>query len=137
MDTRIPNWDAYFMGIAQAVSARSKDPVTKVGAVVVNKDNHIIGTGYNGMRPGVHETEELWTKVIKHQHVIHAEDNCLRHTTQAVTDCTLYTTLFPCKNCAKLIELAGIKRVVYLDGKYDNPETRQIFNQSSITLEQL
>ena len=137
MDTRIPKWDEYFMEIAKTVSIRSKDPMTKVGAVVVNRDNHIVGTGYNGMQPGVHETKELWQRPVKYEHVVHAEANCIQHSIQNVSGCTLYSTLFPCVACATLIKSAGISRVVYLDDKYDNEQTRTIFNSANIVLERL
>ena len=137
MDTRIPDWDSYFMKIAQTVSIRSKDPMTKVGSVIINKDKHIVGTGFNGMIPGVLETPELWQRPIKYKWVQHAEKNAISHSIQDVAGCTLYCTLFPCVDCAKLIQLAGISRVVYLDGKYDNVETRKIFNDANIELEQL
>ena len=35
--------------------------------------------------------------------------------------CTLYTTLFPCNECAKSIIQFGIKKVVYLDDKPTKP----------------
>lgn len=45
-------WEEYFMGIAQLSARRSKDPNTQVGACIVNKNNIILSTGYNGMPKG-------------------------------------------------------------------------------------
>ena len=42
-----PNWDRYFMHIAQVVASRSNCLKRKVAAVIV-KDGRIISTGYNG-----------------------------------------------------------------------------------------
>ena len=37
-------------------------------------------------------------------------------------DTIIYTTLYPCNECAKLIVQSGIKKVIYLDNKYaDKP----------------
>ncbi len=33
-------------------------------------------------------------------------------------NCTIYVSMFPCNDCAKLIIQSGIKRVVYLCDKY-------------------
>ena len=51
MDAR-PNWDEYFMKIAEATAARSNCCRRHVGAVIV-KDNRIISTGYNGTPRGI------------------------------------------------------------------------------------
>lgn len=52
--------------------------------------------------------------------VVHAEVNAIMHKTCIeLEDCTLYTTLFPCNECAKVIIQSGIKKIYYLmdDGK--------------------
>lgn len=134
---QVPNWSQYFMEIAKAVSNRSKDPMTAVGAVIVNKDNHIIGTGYNGFPSNYVETPELWERPTKYDHVIHAEANALLNSTQSCAHSKLYITLFPCKECAKLIAGAKIKQVYYLDNKYENEQTKDIFKRSGVHLIQL
>jgi len=140
MDTNVPNWDLYFMGIAESVKIRSKDPNTKVGAVVVNPERIIIGTGYNGMPPGWPQAEEakLWDRPIKYDYVVHAEMNCILHAHSPVRGCTLYVTLFPCKECIKLVASSGIKRIVYANaGAYENDITKKVCNLSQISLEKM
>ena len=56
------NWDELFMGSASFISQRSKDPNTKVGAVIVNNDKKIIASGYNGMPPGINDDDNVWGK---------------------------------------------------------------------------
>lgn len=46
-----PNWQDYYLGIADAVAVRADCTRRKVGAIVV-RDNSIISTGYNGSPPG-------------------------------------------------------------------------------------
>ena len=118
------NWDEYFMGIALLSAMRSKDPNTKVGACIVDKDNKVISIGYNGMPAGVPEEELSWNKGegldSKYLYVCHAEFNAILNTRNgsSVKGGTLYVTLFPCNECAKALIQTGIKEVVYLDNKY-------------------
>ena len=53
--------------------------------------------------------------------VVHAEVNAIMHKTCIdLKDCTMYTTLFPCNECAKVIIQAGIKKIYYLmDDKHE------------------
>ena len=56
------SWKDYFMTIAFVTSMRSKDPNTQVGACIVNQDNKIVGTGYNGMPNGCSDDDMPWGK---------------------------------------------------------------------------
>lgn len=43
-----PDWDTYFLGIAEAVAQRADCTRRLVGAVIVDSDHRIVSTGYNG-----------------------------------------------------------------------------------------
>lgn len=133
----VPNWSQYFMEIAKSVSIRSKDPMTQVGAVIVNKDNHIIGTGYNGFAPGMIETPELWERPLKYEHVIHAEANAVLNCIGPIAGGKCYVTLYPCKECAKILAGARVKKVYYADDKYKSDITVDIFKRCGIETIQL
>jgi len=56
---------------------------------------------------------------------MHAEANAIlnyRGSLKDMTAATVYVTLFPCHECAKMLVQAGIGEVVYLDDKYDGTE---------------
>lgn len=125
------DWNTYFLDIAAVVSSRSKDPRTKVGCVITS-ENRIISTGYNGTPPGFPDTVELWTTDAKYEYVIHAEINALLHATQPVRGGTLYTTMYPCSDCAKAICSAGISKVFYADAKYSNEISDKLFRECKI-----
>lgn len=127
----VPNWSEYFMTIAETVSIRSKDPNTQVGSVVVDKDNHIIGTGYNGFSPGINELPEMWERPTKYDYVIHAEANALLNCTCPTAGSKIYVTLFPCKECAKLIAGARIKKVYY---KYSTINGKDYYDLTSLRI---
>lgn len=56
------NWNDFFMATAFLVAKRSKDPVSQVGACIVNQDKKIVATGYNGMPLGCSDDEFPWGK---------------------------------------------------------------------------
>lgn len=115
--------DNVCMLTAMLWASRSKDPSTQVGACYVNENGRIISIGYNGTPNKWSDDEFPWdTKSkdeenIKYPYVIHAEMNGISNYSGPVSDfknSTIYVTLFPCANCAKLLIQMGIKRVVYL-----------------------
>ncbi len=126
------SWDEYFMGIALLSAQRSKDPGTQVGACIVDENKKILSMGYNGMPRGCHDTLMPWARdnnnpeETKYMYVCHAELNAiLNYDGNNLKGSTIYTTLFPCNECAKAVIQAGIKEVVYLSDKYaDSASTR-------------
>ncbi len=137
------SWDEYFMGIALLSSMRSKDPSTQVGACIVNADKRILSMGYNGMPRCCSDDEYPWDKndsplQSKYLYVCHAELNAILNcAVGSVRDCTVYTTLFPCNECAKAIIQSGIKEVVYMWDKYSDSDSvlasKRMFDTAGVT----
>lgn len=109
----INDWDRRFLGLAQHVAAWSKDPSTKVGAVIT-RGRRIVSLGYNGFPAGVEDHKERYDdRETKYKMIVHAERNAIIFAQQDLTGCTLYTTPFmPCSACTGFVIQAGIKRVV-------------------------
>ncbi|KAK8746292.1 hypothetical protein OTU49_017348 [Cherax quadricarinatus] len=124
-------WGEYFMAMAALSALRSKDPITQVGACIVNSENKIVGIGYNGMPWGCNDDQLPWSKTssdkleAKYMYVCHAEVNAIMNKNCVdVAGCTIYVALFPCNECAKVIIQAGIKKVIYLSDKFkEDPST--------------
>jgi len=122
------SWDEYFMGVAKLSALRSKDPNTKVGACIVNEKKRIVGIGYNGMPYGCDDSCYPWQRDgdflnTKYPYVVHAEPNAILNSTNKLDNATIYVTLFPCNECAKLIIQSGIKEIVYISDKYEGTES--------------
>lgn len=125
-------WDDYFMGVAFLSGMRSKDPSTQVGACIVNDENRIVGTGYNGMPNGISDDDLSWARDKdkypsqldrKYPYVCHAEMNAIINKNSASTkNCRIYVSLFPCNECAKLIIQSGITEVIYYSDKHANKD---------------
>lgn len=117
------NWDETFMLMTDLIAKRSKDPSTQVGACIVNDKNVVVGLGYNGFPRGCSDDKLPWGRVgkmanTKYAYVVHAEANALLNASASIEGCKIYTNLYPCNECAKLLIQKGIKEIVYCSDKY-------------------
>lgn len=109
----LSKWDARYLDLAQHVSGWSRDPSTKVGAVVVRPDKTIASMGFNGLPRGILDDERLNDRDVKLRMILHAEQNAILSAHERLTDCTVYVwPMPPCSHCAAVLIQAGIKRVV-------------------------
>ena len=108
------HWDFRMMHLARFwADLCSKDPTTKVGAVLVGVNKNNVALGYNGFPPGVEDTpERLADRETKHKLVQHAERNAIDNAGFNPQGGTLYVTMFPCSECCKSAVSKGISRVV-------------------------
>ena len=161
-----PNWQEYFLNLCSVIGTRSTDADTKVGCVIVNKNNKILSTGYNGLPAGI--CEENWPlkreqmlyiyegkegpiilnellvdehkmigSINKYNVMLHAEINAIACAERSIRGCTLYTSVFPCSNCASLIINVGIEKVVafnsYKRHRVFNIISKELFRLSKIS----
>lgn len=126
-----PDWDDYFLDIAEKVSTRSTCLRLKVGCVLVAEDNRILATGYNGSPKGMpHCIDDGCLKSEEGRCIrtVHAEINAILSVEpQQRKNSTLYCTHEPCEHCTKSIIQAGIIKVVFKQ-EYPNP-TNKYFSQ--------
>ena len=128
------SWDEFFMKVALAASQRSKDPNTQVGACIASTNHRILSVGYNGTPHAINDDDFPWASSDdplndKHSYVIHAEANAILNYRGNLADmqgATVYVTLFPCHECAKMLCQAGSGEVVFLDDKYRDTTDGQI-----------
>lgn len=108
--------DERYLGLARHIAAWSKDPSTKVGAVITRPDRTVVSVGYNGFPRGVNDDAHALNNREKRLALtVHAEVNAILNAHQPVTGCTLYCTWPPCSHCAGYIIQSGITRVVFGD----------------------
>lgn len=114
-------YDRVYLQMAETWASLSHCKRKQVGALIV-KDGMIISDGYNGTPSGFDnccEDEDGNTQ----WYVLHAEANAIlkvSKSTNSALGATLYLTLSPCKECAKLVLQAGITRVVFKYEYKDN-----------------
>ncbi len=140
-----PDWDAYFMAIADFAAKRTNCMKRGVGAVLV-QDSHIIATGYNGTARGLVNCLQggcarCNSNIKCGQHLdsclcLHAEENALLEAGRARSlGGTLYTTSSPCLSCAKKICQMGVRRVVYHRDYSVEHFTERLLKEAGILLE--
>ncbi len=139
--------DLYWLGIAEAISRKSKDPSTKVGAVILRPDNTVAGTGYNGFPKMMKDrSEDYENRDIKYSRIIHGEINAILHSYENLSGCSLYTwSLLPCDRCAVIVAQAGITRVVapklpdHLHERWGESveKSKRIFNDCDVIVEEI
>ena len=118
------------MEIACISSKESKDPSTQVGACILSKDGRLVSTGFNHNPiswdvdnfPWRNDVKQIGEENTKYPYIIHAELDAISKCSNPnlLKDGTIYVTLFPCIQCAKILIAFGIKKVVY--GEYRKPD---------------
>lgn len=116
------NWKEYFIGIADSVRLKSKDPSTQIGAVIVGEDNEIVSTGYNSFPRGlVDDRPERFERPEKYKWFEHAERNSIFNAARigvSTKNTTIYLTCgLPCTDCSRAIINSGITKIVCKRGK--------------------
>ena len=147
-----PNWDEYFMLQAELAKLRSNCVTRQVGAVIV-RNHRQLATGYNGTPPGIkncfeggcQRCQDRMEGKIKAGESLgkclcnHAEANAILKVANSTNSCegaTLYLTLSPCRECAKLIHQSGIKRLVYIK-KYKDDTGLRFLKKAGVELTQI
>lgn len=128
-------WDNYFLSLAAATGSMSKDPSTKVGAVIVGPKREIRCTGFNGFPRGIADDKRLNDRELKLKLVVHAEENCICAAARvgaSLEGCTLYLATAenspkhwegpPCTRCCVSLIQSGIARIVTRNTGVPRPE---------------
>ena len=96
-----PSWDEYFMGIAEQVARKSKDPSTQTGCVIVDNKKRPVSFGYNGFISGCDESKMTYERPVKYHLVLHDIMNAMLFAKRDLEGCTVYGLYAPCENCLK------------------------------------
>ena len=149
-------WDRAHMEVAQTYAQLSSAVRAKVGCVIV-KDNRIISIGYNGMPSGWdNKCEDIVNDVVgvgkdgnnivsepylkTKPEVLHAETNAIAKVARSSESCegaTLYCTMLPCLDCAKLVYQSGVARVVYRDDYPRGTKGKEFLDKCGIICENI
>lgn len=135
------SWDDYYMALATAASLKSKDS-TKVGAILVDPEGAVILTAFNGPPKGVVDSPDKFVRPDKYMYASHAEVNLVAFAARRgimTIGCSVYCTHLSCASCARTLIQAGIKELVYGEGRFmdidhDRKFTEQMFQEAGVIL---
>lgn len=138
-------WDERFILLARHIADWSKDPGTKVGAVIVRPDRTVASVGYNGLPRNVEDTPARLERPLKYHLTVHAEINAILSAGENLQNYVLYVApLFPCSNCAAAIIQTGISRIVFDAPDEQPPQWRdsfrlaaELFQEAGVRVERL
>lgn len=110
-----PSWTDYFLGLARVVSQRSHDIHTQHGCIITDKQNRILGVGYNGFPKGMDDTLLPTSRPEKYHWMIHAERNALSNCVIRPDNGIAYVTGQSCNDCIMALWQEGVVKVVMAD----------------------
>lgn len=136
------SWNEYFMEITDLVASRSTCDRAFVGCLLVNDDNRIVSSGYNGSVASNPHCDDVG-HTMRDGHciaTIHAEMNALLYCAKegiSVKGCSAYVTHFPCLNCTKALIQAGIKQIYYTNDYRVDDYAIVLLNRNNVGFEKL
>jgi len=132
--------DEYYMGLATAAGAASKDRSVQVGCVFVGPDGDVRATGYNGFPRGVDdEVEERHQRPEKYLWSEHAERNAIYNAARAgvaLKGCRVFIPWFPCMDCARALVQVGVVEMIAVRPDLDDPKWGPDFRRVFVLLEE-
>lgn len=129
----------YFLRMAELVALRGTCARRRVGCVLVNRHNHVLATGYNGVPQGQPHCIDMPCPGAAHPsgqglsdcRAVHAEQNALLqcHDVQAIL--TVYCTASPCITCMRMLANTGVRSIVFRE-LYPHPEAEELARTAHI-----
>jgi dCMP deaminase len=131
-------WTQKFIDMIRVVKSWSKDPSTKVGALIVGDQHQILSTGYNGFPRGVDdEVVSRYERPDKYKWTEHAERNAIyNYCRQFLKGTTIYLEWYPCSDCARAIIQCGISAIYCSSPNFDDERWGKDFRISNVMFQE-
>lgn len=120
------DFNSLWFNTAILYAKKSKDPRTKVGAVIVDMERRqAVSGGYNGPPRGWEDDTDDWHTDREFKALVceHAERNAIYNAARLgvkTEGCDIFVTLAPCNECARALWQAGIKNV-WVPAQFSDP----------------
>ena len=115
----ILDFDTYYINMLPGIAAKSKDPNTKIGCIIIGSDNEPLSMGYNSFPRGINDNvPDRYERPEKYLWIEHAERNAIYNAARSgikLKGSKIYLPCLPCMDCARAIVQVGIVEVIYDD----------------------
>jgi len=115
-------WYMQYLRDAYRHALISPDTSTQNGAIVLDRNNYILGWGANEFTNGMDVTPDLLERPKKYTFIEHAERNAIYHSLRRLnhdpaygTPHTMVAAWASCADCARAIVQSGIKTLIRHD----------------------
>jgi len=118
-----PTWDEFWFTLALFYSTRGTCDRLRTATLIVDKNNRLVGAGYNGSLPGHPHCDEVGHLMVEGHclRTLHAEVNAILHSVGDLEGATVYSLGTPCIDCVKKLLSKKVKRIVFAT-VYDNKD---------------
>ena len=116
-----PSWDEFWFTLALFYSTRGTCDRLKAACLLVDKNNRLVGAGYNGSLPGHPHCDEVGHLMVDGHclRTLHAEVNAIMHSVGDLDGATAYVLGTPCIDCVKKLLSKKVKKIFFTKD-YDN-----------------
>lgn len=110
-----PSWEEFWFGLALFYSTRGTCDRLRAACLLVDKNNKLIGAGYNGSLPGHPHCDEVGHLMVDGHclRTLHAEVNAIIHSIGDLEGATAYILGTPCIDCVKKLLAKKVKRIIF------------------------
>lgn len=121
--TTRPTWDEFWFTIALFYSTRGTCDRLRTACILVDKNKHLVGAGYNGSLPGSPHCDEVGHLMVDGHclRTLHSEVNAILHSAGDLEGASAYMIGEPCIDCVKKLLSKKVKRILFTTA-YDNQE---------------
>jgi dCMP deaminase len=116
-----PSWEEFWFTLALFYSTRGTCDRLKAACLLIDKNNRLVGAGYNGSLPGQPHCDDVGHLMVEGHCVrtLHAEVNAIMHSVGDLEGATAYVLGTPCIDCVKKLLAKNVKKI-YFTRDYDN-----------------
>ena len=116
-----PSWDEFWFTLALFYSTRGTCDRLKAACLLIDKNNRLVGAGYNGSLSGHPHCDEVGHLMVDGHclRTLHAEVNAIIHSVGDLEGATAYILGTPCIDCVKKLLAKKVKKIIFTKD-YDN-----------------
>lgn len=135
-----PTRTEYYLAMLKLVASRSTCARRAVGAIITDKEGHVLSTGYNGVPANFEHCVDVPCRGATDKPgdntycmAVHAEQNAIMQCHNLDSASTIYVTCTPCFSCAKMVANTKITLVI-AEQDYADQRGKDVLSEAGVAL---